>query len=671
MYAEIVLPIPVDRSFHYHVPAEMESEIRIGQRVRVPFGKRQAIGYVINIFETAPAREVKEITSSYSPELSLSEDLLNLGKWISQHYACPLGESLTAILPTALRQPLRKSKQVTEIYHDEPTFSPSYKLTKEQTVAVDKICEQLSAKQHCTFLLHGVTASGKTEVYFQAIERCLKNNQEVIYLLPEISLTPQFVELTQKRFGKNAVSLWHSRLSMGARYETFIKAIRGEIKILLGARSALFAPFKNLALIVIDEEHEFTYKQEQKPLYNSREVAIKRAQLNNAIVVLGSATPSMESNFRATQEKQYVLLELKERIEQRMLAPIQIVDMRDKKPAEKNKIKSRIFSQELLDSLQECLEKKQQAILFLNRRGFSTFLTCSRCGYVAKCPVCLISLVYHRTGDILRCHFCRHQEPVPLTCPSCKSIQLHFGGAGTEKVETEIQKIFPLARIQRMDMDTTRNKDLYHETYHAIKDEKIDILIGTQMIAKGFDFPKVTLVGIINADTTLYLPDFRAAERTFQLVTQVSGRAGRGTEGGKVVLQTQCPDHYVFLKAKTHSYHQFYNEEIKLRKELNYPPFTDLVRIIFRSINEKEVKTIADEYTLQIKNMLSLLGLTQKVAVLGPAPTVYLLIGGKYRWHLFLKGSGNDLEKLIENLRVEPGRKGVQISYDIDPVDVL
>ncbi len=665
MYAEIVLPIPLDKAFSYNVPPEYENRICVGQRVTIPFGKRQTIGYVYNIVDKQGSTEWKTITSLYSTELVLTPDLLKLSEWLALHYACSLGEAMSAVLPLKLRAPKRVVKKKPGDTIEQPRIEvPDFVLTEEQQTAINVIKTDIEKNKPTVFLLHGVAASGKTEIYFKLIEHLMSQGKQTIYLLPEISLTPQFIELTQKRFGIDKLGVWHSRLSASERYHTFLRAARNEIQIMLGARSAVFAPFKNLGMIIIDEEHEFTYKQDMKPFYHTREVAIKRANLTNSTVILGSATPALETRFFA-EHGRYTLIELRERVAQLKPAPVQFVDLRNKPYAVTS------ISTELKTAIENSLKLKQQIILFINRRGFSTTMICRSCGYIAKCPHCGISLVYHRTEDNLQCHFCRYNERVPLKCPWCNGLRLNFAGAGTEKVESEITKFFPLARIKRMDLDTTTKKTVYSQMYHAFKNEQLDILIGTQMIAKGFDFPNVTLVGIINADTTLHIPDFRSAERTFQLLTQVAGRAGRSEAGGLVILQTYHPDLYVFKAIADHSYEEFYKQELELRKQFGYPPFNHLTRIIFRHNNEDRVKEVSSDFTKKIRNVLSIFGFTNTISLLGPAPAPYLKIRDKFRWQLLLKGDEQQLDKVIQTLRTNPTRLGVQIIYDIDPVDML
>lgn len=658
--AEVVFPLPLDKIFHYRIPSSLRASLIPGQRVEVHFGRQKKIGYLVGFQKKSEYPKLKDILAPYHPELVLSEELLTLSRWLADYYLCSQGEALSAIFPVHLRKGKNMLSPLPSF--ERPVFS-SLPLTEHQRQVVEKIKRSIELSEHRVFLLHGVSASGKTEVYFQMIDLCLKKNREVIYLVPEIALTPQFVERIQRRFGNSG--LWHSRLSAREKYSYFLAARDGQIKIMLGTRSAIFAPFSNLGLIIIDEEHEFTYKQDKKPFYHAREVVLKRAELKRAVVILGSATPSLESYYLALKGK-FTLLELPERVEERELPQIKIADLRK----EIKRGNTSVLSRELKEALSECLGRKEQAILFLNRRGYSTFLFCRRCGYVAKCPRCQLSLVHHQAENVLRCHYCRYQEKPPIRCPSCSNPRLYFGGTGTEKVENEIHRLSPNARLHRVDLDTTRRKGAYHKIYHTFKNEEIDILIGTQMIAKGFDFPKVSLVGIVNGDTALHLPDFRAAERTFQLVTQVSGRAGRGEIPGKVVLQTHCPQHYVFLAAAEHNYQEFYRQEITLRRELGYPPCTHLVRILFRGRKLERVRKLAQEIYEEIVSKKKYLR-DKKINIIGPAPAAYPCIGGKYRWQILLKGEIEKLKKVFDFLKNNQRRGGVQVSFIVDPLDML
>ncbi|MDF2658511.1 MAG: primosomal protein DnaI [Paenibacillus sp.] len=453
-------------------------------------------------------------------------------------------------------------------------------LTDQQRGAFVPISAALEEREHRVFLLHGVTGSGKTEVYLQSIQQCLDQGREAIVLVPEISLTPQMVERFKSRFG-DAVAVMHSRLSQGERYDEWRKIGTKQVSVVIGARSAVFAPFTKLGLIIIDEEHEASYKQEESPKYHARDVAVQRASHQGAVVVLGSATPSLESyartNERSADRSPFQLLTMEDRVEGRPLPAVHIVDLRE----ELKEGNRSMFSRGLYKAIEERLHKKEQTVLLLNRRGYSTFVMCRSCGYVVQCPHCDISLTYHQVSRTMRCHYCGLSEPEPKKCPSCESEHIRYFGTGTQRVEEELGKLFPGIRVIRMDVDTTSEKGAHERLLTRFRNKQADVLLGTQMVAKGLDFPDVTLVGVIAADTVLHLPDFRAAEKTFQLLTQVAGRAGRHKLPGEVFIQTYTPDHYSIVTASHHDYASFLETELEMRRERGYPPYCDLVLITF------------------------------------------------------------------------------------------
>ena len=450
-------------------------------------------------------------------------------------------------------------------------------LTEEQSVAIKPILQTIEEKRHDVFLLYGITGSGKTEVYMQSIQKVLEEGREGIVLVPEISLTPQMVNRFKGRFG-DEVAVLHSGLSIGEKYDEWRKIQRKEVRVAVGARSAIFAPFENLGIIIIDEEHETSYKQEDNPRYHARDVAIERARTHNCSVILGSATPSLETFARA-KKGVYQLLTLSKRMNDQSLPTVDIVDMRE----ELREGNRTMFSRVLYDKLQDRLMKKEQTVLFLNKRGHSSFVMCRDCGYVIQCPNCDISLTYHRYQQQMKCHYCGYEAVVPTICPECTSEHIRYFGTGTQKVEEELGKIFPEARVIRMDVDTTSRKGSHEKLLTAFQEGKADILLGTQMIAKGLDFPNITLVGVLSADTMLHLPDFRSSEKTFQLLTQVSGRAGRHELAGEVVIQTYSPEHYSIELAGQQDYDQFYQKEMMIRKIHRYPPFYYLALITVQS----------------------------------------------------------------------------------------
>lgn len=513
-------------------------------------------------------------------------------------------------------------------------------------------------------LIHGITASGKTEVYMRAIEETLKGGRAAIVLVPEISLTAQVLDTFKGRFGDD-VAVLHSKLSVGERYDEWKRIRRGEARVVLGARSGIFAPVPNLGLIILDEEHEHSYKQDSTPRYHTREAAIERARDTGALLLLGSATPSIESYYRAKQGE-FDLLEMPSRIDDRPLPTVQIVDLRE----EFAKGRRSVFSARLREAIADRLERGEQTILFLNRRGFSTILLCRECGYVARCPHCSVSLTLHAAIRSLKCHHCGYQREAPEVCPACQSTQIRHFGIGTEKVEEETRVAFPEARVLRMDRDTTRAKDAHVLIHRSFLGGEADILIGTQMVAKGFDFPKVTLVGVITADTALNMPDFRAAERAFQLLTQVSGRAGRGETPGEVVIQTFDPDHYSVQAAITQDYGSFYEQEIENRREPAYPPFAYLVNCIAIDEDERAAKEKIESLAEQLQEIASALG--AGIELLGPAPAPLAKLKGRYRWHLLLRAPDRGaLEELVREVGRRHHHALQGITVDVDPQSLL
>lgn len=540
------------------------------------------------------------------------------------------------------------------------------KLNPKQAELLEGIKHQIEAGLAGTVLLHGVTGSGKTEIYLQAIEEVVKTGKEALVLVPEISLTPQMVKWFRGRFG-SMVTVLHSRLSQGERYDQWCRIREGEIKIVIGPRSAVFAPFTNLGIIIIDEEHETTYKQEESPRYDARDAAKKRGSFYCCPVVLGSATPSVEAYYHARKGTD-LLLSLKERVEQRPLPPVEVVDLKE----EINRGNRTLFSSTLYENMKMVLDKKQQVILFLNRRGFATFLVCRECGFVLRCSNCSITLTYHASQDLLKCHYCHHEKRVPEECPGCGGNYIRFLGLGTQRVEKGVKDLFPRARVLRMDMDATTRKGAHQDIFNAFKRGEADILIGTQMIAKGFDFPRVTLVGVILADTALNLPDFRSGERTFQLLTQVAGRTGRSSLGGKVIVQTFNPDHYSILAAKHHDYETFFQEEISLREEFQYPPFTQMIRVVFSSLSEKVLSQKAGEFKEMLESSLE--GI--QAELLGPCPCPLSKVRGRYRWHLVIKSQNfqgiHGVSRWVwEEFYKAAGNKELRITLDVNPINML
>ncbi|OJF89734.1 primosomal protein N' [Alkalibacterium sp. 20] len=556
-----------------------------------------------------------------------------------------------------------------EVYRDPFASSEFEKtnamsLTLEQIHAFDKINQSIKDHHHDVYLLNGVTGSGKTEVYLQTIAEVLDEGKGALMLVPEIALTPQMVHRFKSRFG-DQVAVLHSGLSKGEKYDEWRKIEKEEAKVVVGARSSIFAPLKNIGIIIIDEEHETTYKQEEFPKYHARDVAIWRGQYHDCPVVLGSATPSLESRARATKGV-YTLLELNKRVNNHPMPEVDVIDMRD----EAKKGNHSIFSESLLTALAERIERKEQSVLLLNRRGYSSFVMCRDCGYVLECPNCDISQTLHMDTKTMKCHYCGHEEAIPKKCSQCDSRSIRYYGTGTQKVEEELKTLLPQSRIIRMDVDTTRKKGAHEKLFNKFEKKEADILLGTQMIAKGLDFPEVTLVGVINADTALGLPDFRSAEKTFQLLTQVSGRSGRGEKEGKVIVQSYNPEHYAIQYAKKHDYDAFYKREMHLRHLSEYSPYYFLLKISVSHENEMTAAKKISQYTDYIRPALS-----ERAIVLGPTPKSIARTHNRYHFQVLIKYKEEaKLTQKIHDLLQETQKeqaKGVFISIDYQPLDFI
>ena len=547
---------------------------------------------------------------------------------------------------------------------DQVQPSTPKKLTAEQAQATNAVDQAIDEDQAATFLLEGVTGSGKTEVYLQIIQHALAQGKSALMLVPEISLTPQIVRQFKARFG-DQVALLHSALSDGERYDEWRRIEKGDAQVVVGARSAIFAPIKNLGVIIMDEEHETSYKQEDMPRYHARDVAQWRGQYHHCPVVLGSATPSLESRARA-QKGVYQWLRLTKRINGKDLPHVQLVDMRQAG----RYAPTTDISQELATEIQKKLALNEQVVLMLNRRGYSSFLMCRECGEVIKCPNCDISLTYHKDTNSLKCHYCGHEEPVPQVCPNCHSKAVRYFGTGTQRVEKELTELFPTARVLRMDVDTTRRKGAHERILDEFGKHHADILLGTQMIAKGLDFPNVTLVGVLNADTSLGLPDFRASERTFQLLTQVSGRAGRAEKEGNVLIQTYNPDHYAIQYAQRQDYEHFFGKEMQVRHQGGYPPYYYTIQITASARTEADAAQKMFQIRGEIVNYLS-----QNAVILGPTPQSIMRINNRYYYQLVIKYKNEpQLENYLQNLLLtsqKEERNGLQIVIDRDPMNFI
>ena len=541
---------------------------------------------------------------------------------------------------------------------------PKPKLTSDQEAVLSEIFKGIHSKRFSPFLIHGVTGSGKTEIYLRAIEEILAQGKEAVVLVPEISLTPQLLSRFKDRFGDHLAML-HSGLGRGERYDQWRRVWKGEAKIALGARSAIFAPFRKIGIIIVDEEHDPSYKQEEKLKYHARDIAVVRAKEAEATLLLGSATPSLESFYNAEKGK-FRLLTLPERIENKPMPKVEVVDMKNEKG---------LLSEKLKAALQKNIEEKRQSLLFLNRRGFANFILCPECGFTFKCPNCSVTLTYHLRDRSLRCHYCDYRVKAPGDCPKCDGHRLRGMGIGTERLEQEIKDLFPGREVGRMDRDTTSRKDSHQQILKGLESGKTDVLVGTQMIVKGHDFPNVTFVGIVSADTSLHFPDFRSSERTFQLLTQAAGRAGRGEFLGEVVIQTFNPDHSSILMAKDHNFDGFYREEIEFRRALEYPPFSRLINFRLTGNSEKRTE-MASEEMKGIGQSLLKRGYGKGIELLGPSAAPFARMKGKFRLQMLAKGVNSRLlhqfaEELMTQMEERIKGRGVNLSVDVDPVFIL
>ncbi len=710
----------VDKVFDYLVPDDLMDTIKVGLRVVVPFGKMELDGFVITIYDNYPNKDsLKSIKEIIDSEIILNDELLLLGKEMKKLTLSPLISCYQVMLPKALKakhgrklsikydtfyclnpnkdievssssqqkivdmlkekgKVLRKTlldisssslntllkngiiieekKEHYRLNYSNYNFKKK-ELTSEQQKAVDEVV----LNDYNNYLLYGVTGSGKTEVYMEIIDFYLRQGKTCIVLVPEISLTPQMIQRFSERFGDRIAAI-HSGLSDGEKYDEWRRIVRGEASIVIGARSAIFAPLKNIGVIIMDEEHSESYKQsDSNPRYHARDIAFIRAKTHHCSIIFGSATPSLESMARALKGV-YKLIELPHRVNGKSLPHVDIIDMN----VASKKIKG-YFSFELKSAIDKCLSKKEQVILLLNRRGYSSFITCKNCGYTFKCPNCDISLTYHKSSNTLRCHYCGYGEKVYDKCPKCSEVSLNKLGVGTQKIEEELQDIFPNSKILRMDYDTTSRKGMHEKMIEEFKNQEYDILLGTQMVAKGLDFSNVTLVGVINADTTLNIPDFRSSENTFSLLSQVAGRSGRSNKEGKVIIQTFNPDHYAIYYSSKYDYLSFYKKEMNIRKQLKYPPYFYLSII---RINGKDSSIVYQE-SLKIKRSLE--RNLEHVIILGPSVASIFRVNNIYRYQILLKYKNENeiyfiIEKIIDHYK---NQSKVNVDVDFNPLQLL
>jgi primosomal protein N' (replication factor Y) (superfamily II helicase) len=753
MLVEVALPLPIPRTFTYRVPGGTALP---GTRVRVVFGKRKLMGWIV-----APATgdgggdpaKIRDVDALLESQPSITTDVLDLCRWLSDYYVLPLGQVLKTAVPAVLsggvgidapsktRRVLRLTRELLTLGEREEVFGraqrqrelfellentggsadaahlvsqlgfshviinglvsrgvaeiaeervdrdpfsamptalhPSFTLTDAQRDAVRVLSNATRGKEgNQPILLRGVTGSGKTLVYIELLKEVVqRQGRGAIVLVPEIALTPQTVARFRAVFG-DVIAVLHSALSEGERFDAWRMLREGEKRIAIGARSAVFAPVRDLGAIVIDEEHEASYKQSESPRYHARELAIIRAQLTGAVCLLGSATPALESWHNAKAGK-YKLLELPVRVEGRPLPPVEVVDLRRKDANVKVAAAlnpNASLSPRLVELIWDRLGKNEQTILLLNRRGYATFVQCRSCGEVWHCPNCNVSLTFHRGRKRLVCHYCLHEESPPSVCPRCMSQDISFKGVGTEQVEREVIETFPQARIARMDVDTTSAKWAHHDILGRVERGEVDILLGTQMIAKGLDFPGVTLVGVVNADVAMNLPDFRASERTFQLLTQVAGRAGRGEKGGAVIVQTSLPNHYAIKCALEHDYIGFAEREIEDRKGPRYPPHLRLSNIIISGTEERATIAEVEKAAAYVNGVIA--SNRWPVTLTGPAPAPIDRIRGRWRWHFLLrsesaKAMGLVLRSLQYRYEFKAGPAELRLVMDRDPVSLL
>ncbi len=729
--ARVVVDIAIERAFDYLIPTSLEPVLQIGSRVTVPFGPRSVQGYVIQLLtSTETKHRLKPIGKVNNIEPYLDEKLLQLLHWLSSYYGARMEQCIRTALPGAVRKtgarfreqqsvslvdgaPLpdkltTQQQRILALLHAaggkqtvtlllkeaKSSRSPLQTLIRKGVLVLDATVQPRDPFAHSTFLrteplalmpaqqnaltavveamrddkpkpilLYGVTGSGKTEVYLQAIAAAVDRKQQAIVLVPEIALTPQTVSRFRARFG-NRIAVLHSHLSEGERHDEWHRIRKGDAEVVIGARSAIFAPLPNIGLIVVDEEHEPSYKQSEAPRYHARDVAVMRAHQLGCPIILGSATPALESWHNAKRGK-YTCCTLSDRADYRQMPAVQVVDMRIEAERQGHPV---IFSKELLDAIHSRLQRKEQVMLFLNRRGYASSLICPKCGYVSECSSCSVSHTYHKTQHALLCHICGGRRAVPEHCPQCNDLSFRYAGFGTQRLEAIARKCFPHAQIARMDTDTTRGKNGYNHILDDFRDRKVDILIGTQMIAKGLHFPNVTLVGIMFADMSLHMPDFRAGERTFQLITQVAGRAGRGEVAGEVFIQTYTPHHNAVQTARQQNYDAFATEELTFRKELLYPPFSHLICLHFRGVNEAEVRFACESYARQLQS-----NATSNLIVADPVPAPLAKAKDIYRYQIMLRSKSvrNAIASFRDIAKSLPLPQTVTLAIDVDAVDLM
>ena len=673
LYADIIIDISqsnLDRPFCYRIPEELTEKVSVGSVVEVPFGKGNSkrTGYVIGITDQAAIEEdrIKDILSAPDRNLNVEGKLIKLAEWMKQKYNSTMITALKTVMP--VKEKVREIKTDIDSRENIPVFEPVEALEEEQTSVINDFINDLNADKTHTYLLHGVTGSGKTEVYIKMAEEVIKRGKDVIVLVPEIALTFQTVARFSSYF-QDSIAILNSKLSKGEKYREFVKVREGETHIMIGPRSALFAPFPNLGLIIIDEEHDISYKSEKTPKYHAREVAIERAGLEGASVVLGSATPSI-SSYRKAELGEYKLYSLKNRVKGATLPEVEIVDLRE----ELRMGNRSIISNSLYEKLKNAFDRKEQAMLFINRRGYNSFVSCRECGEVVKCPRCDVSLSLHGNSKLM-CHYCGYVQPMVNSCPKCSSKLIGGYGTGTEKLEEEINKLFPKVKTLRMDKDTTARKGAHGRIIAKFREGKADCLIGTQMIVKGHDFPKVTVVGNILADMGLFDTDYESAERTFDLITQAAGRAGRDKAQGNVVVQTYQPDNYAIKTAASQDYEAFYKYEMAYREMLRFPPVYELLGIMVSSGDEQLCSQLAEGMAKLIKEKATS-DSRNDTSCIGPAEAVIYRINEIYRKVIYVKSKDYNvlvnIAGLCDRVMSEQGveENQAEVQYDFNPIRI-
>ena len=666
-YVDVILSEQGEQADTYYTYMTKDEAITVGSVVQVPFTRnnisKTAVVFKVNHELIDKGFQVKEILGK--EDYTFPKELLDTSLWISRRYICRKNDALRLIMPPG------KGEAAPHLEEEEEEKDKEV-LTVRQKEVIEEIKPYMEKGEHKAFLLHGVTSSGKTESYMNLIDIALENGRTAIFLVPEIALTRQIIDRFKKRYDENIIAVIHSGLTKKERQVEWMGIINQNKKIVIGARSAIFSPLKDIGVIILDEEHESTYKSDMTPKYDTQEVAMKRAMAHNSVLVLGSATPSVATMYRA-KTGIYQLLELKERYSKIPLPLMKTVDMRE----ELLLGNTSIFSTDLKEGIKKCLEENKQVILFLNRRGYSNFISCRQCGYIMECPHCGISLTYHRNPDRGMCHYCGYKERVPDACPSCKSKYLKYFGAGTQKVEETARELFPDVEIARLDLDTVKKRGALDQILKDFKEGKTKILIGTQIVAKGLDFDEVNLVGIVSADVTLNIPDFRSSERTFQLILQAGGRAGRRQIQGNVLIQSYTPDHYAITCAKEYDYALFYEKEIAIRKALMYPPYSDMIQVLVFSIDEE----MAREYAVKARKymedkVMREYGQGEAVNIYPLSTAVLKRKSGAYRYQIVIrciKDKRKFYQSLLNDMREEifKGKRNVYVSIDINPYSFM